>query len=151
MSDTTEPKGTINIREMSAEDLEGILDIERESRGSSRAATYAPVPDSCIGGEVDNSIVAEDDGRIVGFVLGRVVRSPIELGDVAWIELIGVSPGYQRRGIGRRMVEAWKDHCSRKGIKKVHIMINWRDWWMLSFFESMGFSRGDLVDFQAEL
>lgn len=151
MSDATEPGGTINIREMSAEDLEGILDIERESRGSSRAATYAPVPDSCIGGEVDNSIVAEDGGRIVGFVLGRVVHSPIELGDVAWIELIGISPGYQRRGIGRRMVEAWKDRCSQKGIKKVHIMINWRDWWMLSFFESLGFSRGDLVDFQAEI
>ena len=151
MSDATGPRGTISIRGMSEEDLEGILYIEREARGSNRAATYAPVPDSCIGGEVDNSIVAEDDGRIVGFVLGRIVRSPVELSDVAWIELIGILPGYQRRGIGRRMVEAWKDRCSHKGIKKVHIMINWRDWWMLSFFESLGFSRGDLVDFQAEL
>ncbi len=141
----------VNIREMRVEDLEGVLDIERESRGSSRAATYAPVPDSCIGGEVENSIVAEDDGRIVGFVLGRIVRSPVELSNVAWIELIGVLPGYQRRGIGRRMIEAWKDRCRQKTIKKVHIMINWRDWWMLSFFESLGFSRGDLVDFQAEL
>ena len=79
MSDATEPKGTINIREMSEEDLEGVLDIEREVREGSRAVTYAPVPDSCIGGEVDNSIVAEDDGRIVGFVLGRIVRSPVEL------------------------------------------------------------------------
>jgi len=33
----------------------------------------------------------------------------------------------------------------------VHVMVNWRDWWMLSFFESLGFSRGDLTDFQAEL
>ncbi len=151
MSDATEPRGAINIREMSEEDLEGVLDIEREVREGSRAATYAPVPDSCIGGEVDNSIVAEDDGRIVGFVLGRIVRSPVELSDVAWIELIGILPEYQRRGIGRRMVEAWKDRCRQKGIKKVHIMINWRDWWMQSFFESLGFSRGDLVDFQAEL
>ncbi|GAF67548.1 unnamed protein product, partial [marine sediment metagenome] len=118
MSDVTGPRGTISIRAMSEEDLEGILYIEREARGSSRAATYAPVPDSCIGGEVDNSIVAEDDGRIVGFVLGRIVRSPVELSDVAWIELIGILPGYQRRGIGRRMVEAWKDRCSQKGIKK---------------------------------
>lgn len=151
MSEITESKGTVNIREMSVEDVEGILDIEREVRGSNRAVTYAPVPDSCIGGEVDNSIVAEENGRIVGFVLGRVVRSPVELSDIAWIELIGVLPGYHRRGIGKRMVEAWKDRCRQKGIRKVHIMINWRDWWMLSFFESLGFSRGDLVDFLAEL
>ena len=151
MSEVAESKGTVNIREMSVEDVEGILDIEREVRGSSRSVTYAPVPDSCIGGEVDNSIVAEENGRIVGFVLGRIVRSPVELSDIAWIELIGVLPGYHRRGIGKRMVEAWKDRCRQKGIKKVHIMINWRDWWMLSFFESLGFSRGDLVDFLAEL
>ena len=144
-------KSTIDVREMSVEDVEGVLTIEREVRGSNRAITYAPVPDSCIGGEVDNSIVAEEKGRIVGFILGRVVSSPVELSNVAWIELIGILPGYQRRGIGKKMIEAWKDHCREKGIKKVHVMINWRDWWMLSFFESLGFSRGDLVDFSAEL
>ncbi len=151
MSETAGDKGTIDVREMSVEDVEGILTIEREARGSNRAVTYAPVPDSCIGGEVDNSIVAEENGRIVGFILGRVVSSPVELSNVAWIELIGILPGYQRRGIGKKMIEAWKYLCREKGIKKVHVMINWRDWWMLSFFESLGFSRGDLVDFSAEL
>ena len=142
---------TINIREMSEEDVEGILEIERQTKEQHRSVTYAPVPDSCIGGEVDSSVVVEDNGRIVGFVLARTVRSPVELKDIAWIELIGILPEYQRRGIGRKMVEAWKNRCKHKGIHKVHIMINWRDWWMQSFFESMGFSRGDLVDFQAEL
>lgn len=136
---------------MRAEDVEGILAIEREATGSSRAVTYAPVPDSCIGGDVDNSIVAEVGDKIVGFVLGRVVSSPTELRDVAWIELIGILPEYQRKGIGKRMIEAWKKACRKKGIKKVHIMINWRDWWLLSFLESIGFSRGDLIDFQMEL
>jgi N-acetylglutamate synthase-like GNAT family acetyltransferase len=144
-------KVNVKIREMGAEDVEGILDIERVSKGDRRAATYAPVPDSCIGGELDASVVAEAKGKIVGFMLGRVVGSPTELRDVAWIELIGILPEYQHQGIGRKMVEAWKERCRKKGIKKVHIMINWRDWWMLSFFESLGFSRGDLTDFQAEL
>jgi N-acetylglutamate synthase-like GNAT family acetyltransferase len=142
---------SINIREMSEEDVEGILDIEREVKEDNRAVTYAPVPDSCVGGEISNSVIAEENGRIIGFVLGRIVRSPVELSDVAWIELIGIYPEYQKRGIGKRMVEAWKNQCKAKGIKKVHVMINWRDWWIQSFFESQGFSRGDLVDFQAEL
>jgi len=144
-------KSRIKIREMKVEDLEGVLDIERETKGDSRAATYAPVPDSCIGGEMDASIVAEVGDKIVGFVLGRVVRSPTELRSVVWIELIGILPEYQHKGVGRKMVEAWKERCRKKGINKVHVMVNWRDWWMLSFFQSLGFSRGELTDLQAEL
>jgi ribosomal protein S18 acetylase RimI-like enzyme len=151
LAKATGRKVAVKIREMRPEDLEGVLNIERMTKENYRAATYAPVPDSCIGGEVDSSVVAEVKGKIVGFVLGRVVGSPTELRNVAWIELIGVLPEYQHQGIGRKMVEAWKERCRRKGIKKVHVMINWRDWWMLSFFESLGFLRGDLMDFQAEL
>ena len=84
-------------------------------------------------------------------MLGRVARSPIQLLDVAWIELIGVLPEYNRQGIGRKVVDAWKEHCRQRGIKKVHVMISWRDWLMLSFFESLGFTRGELTDFEAEL
>lgn len=144
-------KDKVKIRGMAAEDVEGILHIERVTKGGSRATTYAPVPDSCIGGELDASVVAEAGDKIVGFVLGRVVASPTELRNVAWIELIGILPEYQRKGVGKKMVEGWKELCRKKGIKKVHVTINWRDWWMLSFFESQGFLRGDLTDFQAEL
>jgi len=142
---------TIIIREMNEEDVEGILEIERVSKGRHRATTYAPVPDSSIGGEIDYSMVAEDAGRVIGFVLARAVRSPAELGEVAWIEFIGIHPDCQGQGIGTKLVEAWRDRCRQKGIKKVHMMLNWRDWWMQSFFESLGFSRGELVDFQADL
>lgn len=151
MAKNVQTKSRIKIREMKVEDLEGVLDIERETKGDSRAATYAPVPDSCIGGEMDASIVAEVGDKIVGFVLGRVVRSPTELRSVVWIELIGILPEYQHKGVGRKMVEAWKERCRKKGINKVHVMVNWRDWWMLSFFQSLGFSRGELTDLQAEL
>jgi len=144
-------KSKVKIRGMRAEDLEGVLDIERETKGENRAMTYAPVPDSCISGEVDASVVAEANGKIVGFVLGSVGSPPTELRDVAWIELIGILPEYQHKGIGKKMAEAWKERCRKRGVKKVHVLVNWRDWWMLSFFESLGFCRGDLTDLQAEL
>jgi N-acetylglutamate synthase-like GNAT family acetyltransferase len=151
VNDASKPKGNVSIRGMAAEDVEDILAIERNVTGANRATTFAPVPDSCIGGEVDNSLVAEVGGQVVGFVLGRIARSPTELLDVAWIELIGILPEYHRQGIGQQLIEAWKEHCRKKGIKKVHVMINWRDWWMLSFFQSLGFGRGELTDFQLEL
>ncbi len=142
---------TIIMRAMDEEDLEGILEIERASKGRHRATTFAPAPESSIGGEIDNSMVVEDAGRIIGFVLARAVHSPAELGEVAWIEFIGIHPDRQGQGIGTKLIKAWSDRCRQKGIKKVHMMLNWRDWWMQSFFESLGFSRGELVDFQADL
>ena len=104
----------VTIREMREEDVEGILDIERQTKGQDRSATYAPVPESCIGGEVENSVVAEESGRIVGFVLARTVRSPVELSNIAWIELIGILPEYQRRGIGTKIIASWKDNVWHK-------------------------------------
>ena len=119
MSKGARPKGRVTIREMRPEDLEGVLEIERATKGDKRAVTYAPVPDSCIGGEVDSSVVAEAQDKIVGFVLGRVVNSPTQLRNVAWIELIGIHPDYQSQGIGKKMLEAWKERCRKKGIRKV--------------------------------
>jgi len=141
----------IIIREMMADDVEGILDIERNVQGENRAITYAPVPDSCIGGEVEHSIVAEVDDKIVGFILGRVARSPIQLRDIAWIELIGILPDYQKKGIGPQLIESWKDLCRGKGITKVHVMLSKRDQFMQLFFKSVGFTQGSLIDYESHI
>lgn len=143
--------GGVNIREMSSEDVQGILDIERRVSGDKRSVTYAPVPDSCIGGDVENSVVAEINDEIVGFILGRIARSPIQLRDIAWIELIGIVPEHHKQGIGKQLVEAWKNHCRKKGISKVHIMLNSRDQTMQPFFKSLGFSQGVLVNYESDV
>lgn len=141
----------VKIRLMSAEDVEEILDIERRVQDDKRALTYAPVPDSCIGGEVENSLVAEFNKHIVGFILGRIARSPIQLRDIAWIELLGLLPQYQRQGIGMQLLSAWKDHCRNKGISKVHIMLDSRDDIMQPFFKKVGFSQGNLINYESEI
>lgn len=45
-------------------------------------------------------LVAEADGRPVGYVAGR------DLGDLYWMAELGVDPAFGRRGIGRRLVAA---------------------------------------------
>jgi len=45
---------------------------------------------------------AEEDGKLVGFVAG----DPRPSQGLAWIATIGVDPSYQRRGIGRALLNA---------------------------------------------
>ena len=142
-----EQRPQVDIREMTEEDIEGVLAIDRKITGSNRAMTYATIPSSYVGGELDVSVVAEAGGQIVGFLFGRITDSPRGLADVALVELIGVDPGYQRQGIGTSLVQAFMEHCRHKGARSVHAMVSWHDWWLLSFLGSLGFTRGAMAEF----
>jgi len=142
-----EPRSGVNIREMTEEDIESVLAIDRKITGSSRATTYASTPSSYVGGELDVSVVAVASGEIVGFLFGRITDSPYGQADTASLELIGVDPEYQRQSIGSGLVRCFSEHCQQKGVRSVHVMVSWHDWWLLSFLRSMGFARGEMAEF----
>jgi len=61
------------------------------------------------------AFVAEEEGRIVGVVMGRIVGES-GLATLGWI---GVHPTYQRRGIGKALLETIINHCEAKGCHKI--------------------------------
>ena len=58
-------------------------------------------------------IVALDDGRVVGYAGLAVVD-----GHEAWVQNIAVHRDAQRRGIGRRLLEALLAEAARRGVPK---------------------------------
>jgi len=147
MSSAVRQKIEVNIREIREEDLDGVLALDRKITGKDRARTYDNVPNSYIGGEMDVSVVAEAGGEIVGFLLGRITPSPHELGDISLLQLIGVDPAFRRQGIGAKLVQAFTDRCRLKGLRSMHVMVSWHDWWLLSFLKSQGFVHGEIAEF----
>ena len=137
----------VNIRAMREEDLEGVLALDRKITGQYRAVTYHSTPMSFLGGELAISVVAEIEEKIVGFLLGQMVKDNYQLGSIAVAQIIGVDPEYLRLRIGTRMVQAFMACCKERGIDAVHVMVSVHDWWMLSFLRSMGFIHGEMVDF----
>ena len=137
----------VNIREMKEEDIKAVLAIDRKITGQDRALTYTLIPMSFLGGQLAMSVVAEVEGKIVGFLFGQMVGSNYELGDIAVAQIIGVDPDYLHQRIGTRLVEAFMAFCKKQGIDKVHAMLSVHDWWMISFLRSMNFSHGEMVDF----
>ena len=151
MAVAAEQKPQIIIRQITEDDIEGVLAIDRGITGGDRALTYASAPNSYVGGELGVSVVAEADGKVVGFLLGQITDSPFGRSDTALLLLMGVDPGYRRRSIGSRLVQAFEGCCRQKGVRSVHVMVSWQDWWLLSFIKSQGFSLGEIAEFMKTL
>jgi ribosomal protein S18 acetylase RimI-like enzyme len=96
---------------------------------------------------------AFQDGRVVGTVTlelddripGGHIRPPLEP-DQANVRMLGVDPGVQRRGIGRRLMEASIDAARRAGKRRVTLETTEEMTAAQKLYEAMGFVRGpDLV------
>lgn len=62
------------------------------------------------------TLVAEEEGQIVGFALGRTQKSGL-----SWLSFMGVSPTHRRRGIGKRLVQKYLEESRLKGAYKVSL------------------------------
>lgn len=98
------------------------------------------------------SLVAEQDNRVVGFILGRAGEHEFGLpGTVAWVEMIGVDPAYRRRGIAEAMIEQFTASAEDHGIKTVFTLIDPNQSELQHFFSRLGFVHGKMLHYQKEL
>jgi len=69
-----------------------------------------------------------------GFALGRVVADEAELLTIA------VDPGARRRGLGRRLLDAFLTDCAARGADAVFLEVNAGNAPALALYHSAGFS-----------
>jgi len=165
----------IKIRPMNLEDLDPILSIDHKIRAMGKAITYAnltteriftidrkagrltrPVSyadliTGDIGGLMEFGRVAEIDGHVRGFILGRVAHMGEAATEVGHILILGVHPEFWRQGIAKGLVNALCEKYRSRGIRRVHIGLDQRDKELIGFFEKMGFSVGHLIDYSKTL
>jgi len=141
-------KGEFKIREMKEGDLERIKEIDRALVGPERALSwplrveahwwvYRPLL----------NFVAEVDGEAVGFLLGDIRGAEYGTDISGWIDMMGVAPEHQHRGIGRMLVEAFCKECQRNEVK-ARVIIREDDQRLVGFWASVGFLRGKLVSYE---
>ena len=136
----------IIIKEVNEDDIEAVLSIDKKIVGDDRAITYRDPITFYLGGESGVSFLALEDGKPIGFALGRL-RDP----ENGWLQAVAIDPDYRRRDLGTKLVQALINGMRSKGVKNIHTIVSWRDWGMLSFLNSLGFTRGEMVDLQKTL
>jgi len=141
-------KDKIKIRRMVEADLDQVKAIDRALTGERRVlswplrveaewAVYRPAL----------SFVAELGDEIAGFLLGDIRGAEYGTDISGWIDMMGVAPQYQHQGIGRRLVDTFREECKRNGVK-ARVVVREDDERLRRFWTSVGFQRGKLISFE---
>lgn len=134
----------VNVRSMTEADIEEVLSIDRKITGKNRAFTYDFSP---LGGELTMSVVAEADGKIVGFLLGQRSTSSYDATDIALVQNIGVDTEYLHHHIGTKLMQFFTECCTKRGLDSIHAMVRSQDDQLIPFLKSLKFIEGKLVEF----
>jgi len=71
-----------------------------------------------------SSFVAEEDGKVAGYVASQTVRFMHGVDKLLWIEYIVVQRKFQKRGIGFTLLHKLIDYAMRSGIDRIYTTIN---------------------------
>jgi N-acetylglutamate synthase-like GNAT family acetyltransferase len=96
-------------------------------------------------------VAAETDGKLCGFMFGHIKEGEFGSGaESGWMEILGVDPKFQGKGIGKQMAASFSEQLSKMGIKTIYTLVNWQDTKLIPYFTSLGFARADFMALQKE-
>jgi ribosomal protein S18 acetylase RimI-like enzyme len=148
----TEFLAGVNIRPMTVGDVDAIVEIDHRVIGKSRPDYWKKiVPENPQ--YPFSSLVAEYEGKVIGFVLGEVSGWEFGVPDtIGWLSIIGVDPDYQHKGVARRLSQEFVKNLKAIGVSVIYTLVNWSDWDLLKFFREMGFTRGgDMINLELKI
>lgn len=97
------------------------------------------------------SLVAELDGKVVGYMVSYILSGGFGITKSAWIAMLGVSPKYMGQGIGESLAKEIFTYYQAKGIKDIYTSVRWDSADLLSFFKTLGFDRSNFINLRKEL
>lgn len=90
--------------------------------------------------EPDLCLVAEQDDRLLGFVMGTTIdkrRSAWKYGHLVWL---GVEPDQSRRGLGARLFHHLRHRMEEDGVRMIIVDTEADNEGALAFFNDLGFN-----------
>ena len=134
------------IRNLKIGDSEDISRIQESITKEPSTIDYHKVVQEEVKKDNSVNVVAELDGKVVGFIITYILHGGFGLEKSAWIGLFGVEPKYMGSGIGKRMAKEVFDELTKMNIKNIFTSVKWDSVDLLSFFKSLGFDRCNFIN-----
>jgi GNAT superfamily N-acetyltransferase len=140
----------IPVRTMLESDLRAIVAIDRRITGRDRLAYFErKLTEALHESDVRVSLIAESDGRPVGFIMARVDFG--EFGRVeptAVLDTIGVDLDYRNLGIGRALLSQLLINLMTLRVDLIRTELDWRERGLLAFLDHCGFQPSQQLCFE---
>jgi ribosomal protein S18 acetylase RimI-like enzyme len=131
----------VPVRSMRAADLDALIAIDRHITGRDRRAYYEQkLAETLDEAGVRVSLVAEQDGHPVGFIMARVDFG--EFGRTepeAVIDTIGVDPASTHQHVGTAMMSQLMVNLMALQVERLRTEVVWNNYPLTSFLEQCGF------------
>lgn len=130
------------VRALTRADLEALIEIDAAELGRRRPLYFEKMVDRAVEkADFQASLVAELDGRTVGFALATLFFGEYGLTEPsASIDAIGVLPDYRGRRVGQALMRQLLLNLAALRIERVRTEVPWNDYRLLAFFERNGFA-----------
>jgi ribosomal protein S18 acetylase RimI-like enzyme len=142
---------SIKIRILRTKDLPQIVRIEEAITKTKVSQQKKAFLKDHIQKEGSVSLVAEVEGRVVGFIISEILTNSFGLDQGGWIENFGILPQYMGQGLGRTLARHLFEAYRKKKIFEIYTSVRWDSVDLLSFFKSTGFDRSSFINLYKKL
>jgi ribosomal protein S18 acetylase RimI-like enzyme len=143
----------IPVRSLRESDLKALIAIDRRITGRDRSRYFERKLDEALHeSDVRVSLVAEADGRAVGFIMARVDFGEFgRLEAAAVMDTIGIDPDYAGKGVGRALLSQLLANLMTLRVDKILTELDWSDRELIAFLDRCGFKPSSRLSFDCEI
>lgn len=144
----------VSVRMIRKNDLDSVVAIDKLITGQERREYYQRKLEQAVDNRhnVNASLAAEVDGKVVGFMMGDVFFGEYGIPDAsATVDTVGVHPDFQKHGVASDLMDQFLMNMKAANVKKVYTLVNWSDFALESFFSRHKFQPSKRISLELQL
>lgn len=143
----------IRIREAAAADIGVVVALDEQATGLAKPDYWDDIFARYVAAGRDDRLflIAEQGGRVVGFVVGEVRAWEFGSPPCGWVFAVNVAPGARELKVGSVLFDEICGRFKQIGVETVRTMISRRDNLVLSFFRAQGLTAGPFIELEKQL
>lgn len=142
----------VRVRAAQAADLPSVIALDAENTGIPKAAYWKDRFEWYAGRQPDRFfLVAEQDGAMLGYIVGEVRAWEFGSPPSGWVFAIGVTASARLHGLGTLLFDEICVRFRRAGAEVVRTMLAKDAHLIMSFFRSLGMMGGPFIQLEKRL